>query len=45
MAKLLYFRYATYWVSSFPRRRESIFEIQKLFFKSRFLKFYDGFPP
>ncbi|RKV70349.1 MAG: pilS cassette [Neisseria sp.] len=30
---------------SFPRRRESIFEIQKLFFKSRFLKFYDGFPP
>ncbi|AVI44913.1 pilS cassette [Neisseria sicca] len=29
---------------SFPRRRESIFEIQKLFFKSRFLTFYDGFP-
>ena len=31
-------------VSSFPHRRESIFEIQKLFFKSRFLTFYDGFP-
>ncbi|AVI44911.1 pilS cassette [Neisseria mucosa] len=30
---------------SFPRRRESIFEIQKLFFKSRFLRFDDGFPP
>ncbi|AVI44839.1 pilS cassette [Neisseria mucosa] len=30
---------------SFPHRRESIFEIQQLFFKSRFLKFYDGFPP
>nr|DAV16774.1 MAG TPA: hypothetical protein [Inoviridae sp.] len=30
---------------SFPRRRESIFEIQQLFFKSRSPKFYDGFLP
>ena len=44
----LYFspiRNLPYQLSSFLSRRQSIFEIQKLFFKPRFLKFYDGLPP